>query len=455
MVAVSGLRELVNWKQGLISPTVLFDDDVYQQEQEPVFGRSWLVVGHEDMVRKPGDYVTNYMGEVPVILVRDVQSKLHVLVNRCSHRGNQVCLFDRGNARSFTCSYHGWTYGLDGSLMAAPMEEQLYRGELDKPAWGLEEVPRMTSFKGLIFASFDADVPSLEDWLGEDGLWWLKTFVLVEQIGGLEVLPGWHRYHTPGNWKHLAENFIGDDYHVFAATHTAWFKVVAEFAQKGQLNAGASSPSSGRQMERAWPPYEGSTGYGSGCPIGMGLVDIGEETYQVDLQQAQGLGPEAVDWIKERRRLFQETMKDMDLQPYGFMNGLIFPNMSLMGFNSPLVGRHWIWFHPRGPWEFEQWQLTMVEKEAPDSVKQLAAERAYRGQHMAGTIAPDDVENLERITEAMRARRNWRRPHNYRLQLGHEDEGPTGLPGNLGPNPSEVNQRNFYRFWLELMERSE
>jgi hypothetical protein len=95
----------------------------------------------------------------------------------------------------------------------------------------------------------------------------------------------------------------------------------------------------------------------------------------------------------------------------------------------------------------------MVEREAPKIVKEVAAEYVYRGQHMGGTIAPDDVENMERIVEAMRAPRNWRRPHHYGLQLGHEQEGPRGLPGNLGPNPSEVNQRNFYRFWLELMER--
>src|SRR3982074_3431151 len=99
MVGVAELREIANWKQGLISPAIHFDERVYEQEQERVFGRAWLVVGHEDMVRKPGDYVTNYMGEVPVILVRDIEGKIHVLVNRCAHRGMEVCLFDRGNAR--------------------------------------------------------------------------------------------------------------------------------------------------------------------------------------------------------------------------------------------------------------------------------------------------------------------------------------------------------------------
>jgi hypothetical protein len=83
----------------------------------------------------------------------------------------------------------------------------------------------------------------------------------------------------------------------------------------------------------------------------------------------------------------------------------------------------------------------------------VAAQYVYQGQHMAGLIAPDDVENFERMVEAMRAPRNWQRPFHYGMQLEHEQEGPRGLPGNLGPNPSEVNQRQFYRFWRELMER--
>src|SRR5216684_1181718 len=210
MASVGELHDLANWKDGLISPAVHFDEELYRREAERVFGRAWLVVGHEDMVRKPGDYVTSYMGEVPVILVRDIAGTIHVLVNRCAHRGNQVCLFDRGNARAFTCSYHGWTYDLDGSLIGVPMERELYRGELDKAGWGLEEVPRMVNFKGLIFASFDAGAPALEQWLGEDGCWWLQTLVLVEHLGGLEALPGWHRYRSPGNWKLLSENFTGD-----------------------------------------------------------------------------------------------------------------------------------------------------------------------------------------------------------------------------------------------------
>src|SRR5690348_7202363 len=132
MVSPGSLREMANWRQGLVSPAIHFDEQVYRAEQDRVFGRAGLAVGHEDMLRQRGDYITNYMGEVPVIVLRDGEGIIRVLVNRCAHRGNQVCLFDRGNIRQFTCSYHGWTYGLDGSLVGVPMEKELYHGDLNK-----------------------------------------------------------------------------------------------------------------------------------------------------------------------------------------------------------------------------------------------------------------------------------------------------------------------------------
>ncbi len=437
-----------DWKDGLISPAIHFDEDVYRDEQERVFSRSWLVVGHEDMIRKPGDFVTNYMGEVPVIVSRDAAGKVHVLVNKCSHRGVEVCLFDRGNAKAFTCSYHGWSYDLAGKLIGVPMERAFYRDELDHAAWGLEEVPKVSTFNGLICASFDPEAPPLVQWLGEDVCWWLETFVLAGPLGGLEALPGWHRYRSPGNWKLIAENFIGDDYHVFSATHVAWLQIVRELSAKGVMIPMVTYPAM-----PSGPVYEGSSGKSGGPPLGMGLVALDDSIYQRDLEEAKQLGTESVDWVKERYQLLQVALKDREPKPYGFMNGLLFPNIALMGFISPLVGRHFILFHPRGTREHEAWQWTMVEKNAPQAVKDLAVQRVYQGQHMAGLIAPDDVENFERLVEAVGPRRNWKRPFHYGMQLGHEGEGPTGLPGTLGPNPSEINQRRFYKYWLEMMER--
>lgn len=448
MKGIDELRSAVDWEQGLVSPAIHFDDELYRSESEKVFKRAWLVVGHEDMIRKPNDYVSNYMGEVPVIVTRDRQGEVHVLVNRCSHRGNQVCLFDRGNAKGFTCSYHGWSFGMDGRLNGVPMEEALYGGNLDKSTLGLEVVPKVEIFQGLIFASFDANAPALESWLGEDVRWWLRNFVLAAPLGGLEMLPGWHRYRSPGNWKLVSENFIGDDYHVFSATHISWLAVMQEFVSKGINAPIATYPAHAQVL------YEAGIGAPENAPFGMGMVTVGsDDLFQRDLAEAKALGAEAVEWVQYRKEQLDEVSRDLGGSPYSFMNGGLFPNLGLMGFFSPMLARQFLAFHPRGAVEHEVWQWTMVEREAPQVVKDIAVQRAYQGQHMAGVVAPDDVENFERMVEAGAPKHNWQRPFHYGLQMGREDDGPSGLLGSLGPNPSEFNQRRFYRFWLEMMGR--
>src|SRR6059036_2450348 len=81
---IAALHEAVDWQRGLVAPVIHFDPDIYRLEAERVFSHAWLVVGHEDMVRRPGDYITNYMGEVPVIVVRGADDTIRVLVNKCA-----------------------------------------------------------------------------------------------------------------------------------------------------------------------------------------------------------------------------------------------------------------------------------------------------------------------------------------------------------------------------------
>ena len=440
-----GLPRLVRWEEGLVSPEIYFDEAIYKAEQARVFETAWLPLGHEDMVRNPGDYVTNYMGEVPVILVRDRSGTIRVFINKCRHRGNEVCLFDRGNVRAFTCSYHGWSYRTDGALIGVPQEQEFYHGRLDKTEWGLEEAS-VVNFHGLVFATLSKCAPSFEKWLGEDVRWWLENFVLAVPTGGLEALPGWHRYRSPANWKLMAENFIGDNYH-FAHTHTSWIRVMREFNEQGIDTPMTSSP-----LRWHEPTYELTAGYRRGCPLGLGSVRLHTDAlYERDLGHAAELGPDVVEWVKDRNDAMGKALAGYEPRPYGFGHGLIYPNLGLMGYMSPFIGKHFLLFHPRGPAAHETWQWTMVEKQAPQSAKDIAVQRTYQGQHMAGVIAPDDVENFERIVEASHSPRTWRQLSNYEIHLGHEDDQLPEVPGNLGAEPSEVNQREFYRFWLETM----
>ena len=132
---------LVDLDRGAISRGIFNNEDIYQQELEQIFARTWLFVGHESQVRKPGDYFLSYMGEESVILCRDRHRGIHVFLNSCAHRGMKVCRYDEGNAPVFTCPYHGWSYATDGSLVGVPFFKDAYHEQLDKSKWGLAGWP--------------------------------------------------------------------------------------------------------------------------------------------------------------------------------------------------------------------------------------------------------------------------------------------------------------------------
>lgn len=438
---------LVEWKNGRVSPAIYFDPAIYDLERRQIFDKSWMPLGHEEMVPRSGEYVTNYIGEVPVVVLRDNEGTVRAFVNRCRHRGNKVCLFDRGVASNFTCSYHGWTYGLDGKLVGVPNERQLYDEPVDRDAWGLEEV-RLGNMHGLLFGTLDPDAPDFDSWLPPDVQWWLDNFVLNLPVGGLEMLPGWHRVIVPGNWKLMAENFIGDNYHV-ELTHASWLRAAQRLRDAGSDLPMITSPLPMRTKE---PTYEVTAGYGAGCPLGLGAMRLySDAMFERDLDEARRLGPSVVSWLWDRQERLNQAIASVESKPFGFVNGLLFPNLGLMGYISPMIGRHLLLIHPRGPEEHEVWQWTMVEREAPEAVKELAVQRVYQGQAMGGVIAPDDVENFERVVEAMRAEHNWRLPFNYDAHIKSDEDLLSDLPGNIGEEPTEVNQRQFYRFWSELM----
>ena len=78
---------LVDLKSGQISREIFVSEEIYQIELEQVFTRSWLFVGHESQIAKPGDYFVSSMGEESVILCRDREKQIHVFLNSCRHRG--------------------------------------------------------------------------------------------------------------------------------------------------------------------------------------------------------------------------------------------------------------------------------------------------------------------------------------------------------------------------------
>jgi phenylpropionate dioxygenase-like ring-hydroxylating dioxygenase large terminal subunit len=176
------------------------DPAVLQLERERIFRRSWQYVGHAGDVSEPGSFAATWVGDVPVVLVRDREDALRAFLNVCRHRGSIVC---EGNGRRETlqCPYHAWTYGLDGRLITAPRANR--EGGIDSPELGLVQL-QLDTWGPLIFVNPDPDAAPLEEFL--DGL--------PEQIAdaGIDLDALRFLQRSEGelhcNWKVSAENFL-------------------------------------------------------------------------------------------------------------------------------------------------------------------------------------------------------------------------------------------------------
>jgi phenylpropionate dioxygenase-like ring-hydroxylating dioxygenase large terminal subunit len=185
------------------------DRSIFTQELTKIWYTTWVFVGHESEVPQPNDYVRKRLGLQDVIMTRDAAGEVHLLLNRCAHRGNQVCDDDKGNSSSFRCPYHGWTYRNTGELLGYPYN-QGYGGK-NKLDLSMGRVPRVASYAGFVFGSFAPDGPSLEEHLGA-AAGEIDRLVALSPVGEVELSAGWLHHSTKANWKLLAENET-DGYH--------------------------------------------------------------------------------------------------------------------------------------------------------------------------------------------------------------------------------------------------
>ena len=151
-------------QDAVVDPSLYTDPQIFDAEMDRIFSKTWIWVAHVSELPRPGDFRSTFVGRNPVIVVRDRQDNIHVLENRCRHRGATVCEKTKGNATGFTCPYHSWSYGLDGKLRGLPYADG-YEEVIEKSDLPLKSL-KVGVYGGMIFASYNQDIEPLEDFLG-------------------------------------------------------------------------------------------------------------------------------------------------------------------------------------------------------------------------------------------------------------------------------------------------
>lgn len=190
--------------EAALLPASLYSDPrSHRFEVEKLFMRHWLPVARTSELPEPNTFMTREMFGEPILLTRDGEGSIHAFSNVCRHR-NRVIAEGSGKCNGhLTCPYHGWTYGLEGSLKGTPfMQDAKDFDPKDYP------LPRLglDIWQGFIFINFDADAPKISPQL--------KTLdKVLEPLNMAEMdCHDFDRYQASWNWKATLDNFT-EAYH--------------------------------------------------------------------------------------------------------------------------------------------------------------------------------------------------------------------------------------------------
>jgi len=421
------INELVNEDATLISRRCWNDPEVYALAKRGIFGKAWLFLGHESQLRNAGDFVQAYMCETPIILSRGQDLRLYANINSCTHRGLPVCRADHGNTRRFVCPYHNWSYTVEGELVTIPQEHALHN-KPDKSALGLKRVPRVESWQGLVFGSFDPDIVPLEDYLG-DMRFYLDAF-LQRFPNGIEFMGAPHRWVLDANWKLPVENQLGDVNHG-AFLHSAIIPREAQDRIEELGHSVVTTPGHGatfRLMPADAPVDEVAWGM-EGMGGIFGGVEVQDYLREIQAQAAERVGP------------LRARMKGLT---YG-----IYPNLSFLWSNASFKVSH-----PRGPGKVEYWSWAVVPTDAPDSIKRILRTNYSSFFGPGGILEQEDSEVWVQQFRGSNIDFADDRPYFYGLGLGEERPHPQ-LPGLVSVTANEFYARHFFARWRDELEAVE
>ena len=393
------------------------DPAIYSAELERIWYRTWVFVGHVSEVPQPNDYVVKSIGPQPVIMTRDRQGEVHLLLNRCTHRANLVCDAPRGNSSAFRCPYHGWTFANTGQLLGYPFSTG-YGGRELKKELGLAAVPRVESYQGFVFGSFAATGPSLVEHLGAatDAF---DRLVRLSPEGEIELPSGWLQHKVKANWKMLLENET-DGYHP-QFVHASIFEVAKSGI--GELY-GERSIAVSRDLGN-----------------GHTENDLRPEFRRLDQPLGWfGTAPERVpDYVARMHEAHGDAAREILVD--GSPHVMVFPNLFLAEIQLFVL-------QPLAMDETVQHVTAVHFKGAPDMNRRML-QQTIGSVGPAGFLLADDSEMYERNQRGVQARD----PQWLVLKRGLHRERRDEDGHLVGDATDEVTLRGIWRHYRSLMEQ--
>jgi len=394
------------------------DPAIFELELERIWYRTWVYVGHESEIPNPNDFVAKSIGLQPILMTRDSKGEIHLLLNRCTHRGNQVCAREKGNAPTFTCPFHSWNFGSDGRLVGYAFPDG-YQG-LDKTTLGLGKVPRVASYRGFVFGSFAEDGPSLEEHLG-GAAETLDRLVMTSPEGEVEITAGFLKHRAKANWKFVLENET-DGYHP-AFVHSSIFSVADSAI--GSLY-GAKSTALTRD-------------YGNGHTE----VDLRPEFRKRD-QPLSWFGTTAEklpDYVSKMNAAYGEA-KARKIMIDGTPHVMIFPNLFIAEIQMFVI-------QPLGVDDTVQHVTALQFKGAPDLNRRMR-QQTMGSVGPAGFLLADDSEMYERTQRGIQAKNaDW-----VYLGRGEHRERRDADGFLVAHATDEVPSRGIWSHYRKLMEQA-
>jgi p-cumate 2,3-dioxygenase alpha subunit len=335
-----------------------------------------------------------------------------------------VCRERSGNARGYTCFYHGWSYDRDGCLDGVPGESS-YPASFDRKEFGLAEPPKVASYRGFVFVSFDPGAIPLEDYLA-GAKEYLDLVIDQSPSGEMEIIRGTQEYTIRANWKLLVENSF-DDYHLMS-THKTWL----DYMKKSGVEI--PKPAKGHVMPS----------HGVGKVLGNGHAVIDNENFR-GRPVAKWIplyGEEAKPEIERLRAELVARLGEARARRVADTNRnlVIFPNLVVNDGSSVTIRT----FHPTAPDRMEVSAWALGPKGESPLARSIRLDSFLTFYGPGGFATPDDVEALESVQKGMAA---WREVPWSVMTRGMEKEGEQ-------LNTDELHLREFWIHWDRYMRAS-